>query len=132
LRAFCSKHSAVEYASSVETSNLASEQNPRKSGPYNTTLNSGKIPVIRFTRKNKDKFISCGTSASSSGNLIRVKTIEQDALANTVRNANSQPIRIWETGTGHPSVSGDHIRSSGDIAVVLRKVTVTQQYLDRE
>ncbi|AQK75233.1 PHD finger family protein [Zea mays] len=122
LRAFCSKHSAVEYASSVDTSNLASEQNPRKSGPYNTTLNSGKIPVIRFTRKNKDKFISCGTSASSSGNLIRVKTIEQDALANTVRNANSQPIRIWETGTGHPSVSGDHIRSSGDIAVVLRKL----------
>lgn len=125
MRAFCSKHSAVGYTSSVEISNLASEQNPRKSGPDNTTLNSGKIPILRFTRKNKDKFINCGTSTSSSGNLIRVKTIEQGALANTVRNANTQPIRIWETGTGHPSVGGDHMRSSGDIAVVLRKVTVT-------
>jgi hypothetical protein len=122
LRAFCSKHSAVGYTSSVENSNLASEQ--RKSVPDNTTLNSGKIPILRFTRKNKDKFINCGTSTSSSGNLIRVKTIEQGALANTVRNANTQPIRIWETGTGHTSVGGDHMRSSGDIAVVLRKVTV--------
>ncbi|XP_066332548.1 uncharacterized protein [Miscanthus floridulus] len=122
LRAFCSKHSAVGYTSSIENSNLASEQNPRKSGPDNTTLNSGKIPILRFTRKNKDKFINCGTSTSSSGNLIRVKTIEQGALANTVRNANTQPIRIWETGAGHPSAGGDHMRSSGDIAVVLRKL----------
>ncbi|XP_066332609.1 uncharacterized protein [Miscanthus floridulus] len=122
LRAFCSKHSAVGYTSSIENSNLASEQNPRKSGPDNTTLNSGKIPILRFTRKNKDKFINCGTSTSSSGNLIRVKTIEQGALANTVRNANTQPIRIWETGADHPSAGGDHMRSSGDIAVVLRKL----------
>ncbi|AQK56345.1 Putative PHD-finger domain containing protein family [Zea mays] len=122
LRAFCSKHSAVGYTSSVENSNLASELNPRKSGPDNTTLNSGKIPILRFTRKNKDKFTNCGTSTSSSGNLIRVKTIEQGALANTVRNANTQPIQIWERGTGHPSVGGDHMGSSGDIAVVLRKL----------
>ncbi|CAD6242208.1 unnamed protein product [Miscanthus lutarioriparius] len=122
LRAFCSKHSAVGYTSSIENSNLASEQNPRKSGPDNTTLSSGKIPILRFTRKNKDKFINCGTSTSSSGNLIRVKTIEQGALANTVRNENTQPIRIWETGAGHPSAGGDHMRSSGDIAVVLRKL----------
>ena len=65
------------------------------------------------------------TGTSSSGNLIRVETIEQDALAYTVRNANAQPIRGWETDTGHPSGGGDRIRSSGDIAVVLRKVTVT-------
>lgn len=69
--------------------------------------------------------MNCETSASSSGNLIRVETTEQDALANTVRNANAQPIRSRETGTGHPSVGGDRMRSPGDIAVVLRKVTVT-------
>ncbi|XP_034575751.1 uncharacterized protein [Setaria viridis] len=122
LRAFCSKHSSVGYTSSVENSNHASEQSPTESGPNNTNLITGKIPKLRFTRKNKDKFMNCETSASSSGNLIRVETTEQDALANTVRNANAQPIRSRETGTGHPSVGGDRMRSPGDIAVVLRKL----------
>lgn len=121
MRAFCSKHSSVVYTSSVENSKHASEQSPTESGPNLT----GKIPKLRFTRKNKDKIMNCETSASSSGNLIRVETTEQDALAYTVRNANAQPIRNRETDSGHPSVGGDRMRSPGDIAVVLRKVTVT-------
>lgn len=68
--------------------------------------------------------MNCETSTSSSGNLIRVETIEQDALAYTVRNANAQLIRSWETDTGHPSVGGESM-SSDDIAAVLRKVTVS-------
>ncbi|XP_062220416.1 uncharacterized protein LOC133919884 [Phragmites australis] len=121
LRAFCSKHSAVGYISSLENSNNASEQSPTESRPNNTNLITGKIPKLRFTRKNKDKFMNCETetSTSSSGNLIRVETIEQGDLPHTVRNANAQPIGSWETDT--PSVGGDHMRSSGDIAAVLRK-----------
>ncbi|PAN08370.2 hypothetical protein PAHAL_1G412400 [Panicum hallii] len=122
LRAFCSKHSAVGYTSLVKNSNHASEQSPTESRPNTTNLITGKIPKLRFTRKNKDKFMNSETSASSSGNLIRVETIEQDTLAYTVRNANAQPIRSWETDTGHPSGGGDRMRSSGDIAVVLRKL----------
>ncbi|KAF8779930.1 hypothetical protein HU200_002200 [Digitaria exilis] len=119
LRAFCSKHSAVGYTSSLEISNHASGQSPIESASNNANFISGKIPKLRFTRKNKDKFMNCETSTSSSGNLIRVETTEQDALAYTVRNANAQLIRSWETDTGHPSV--EHM-SSDDIAVVLRKL----------
>nr|CAB3451194.1 unnamed protein product [Digitaria exilis] len=119
LRAFCSKHSATGYTGSQENSNHASGQSPIESAPNNADLISGKIPKLRFTRKNKDKFINSETSASSSGNLIRVETIEQDALAYTVRNANAQLNRSWETDTWHPSV--EHM-SSEDIAVVLRKL----------
>ncbi|CAO2047356.1 unnamed protein product [Urochloa humidicola] len=122
LRAFCSKHSAVGYTSSVGNSNRASEQSPMESGPNNTNFITGKIPKLRFTRKNKDKFMNCDTSASSSGNLIRVETIEQNAFAYTVRNANAQPIQSRETDTGYPSGGGDHLRSPDDIAEVLRKL----------
>ncbi|KAJ1281194.1 hypothetical protein BS78_04G289000 [Paspalum vaginatum] len=122
LRAFCSKHSAVGYTSSVENSNHASGQSPTESGPNRTLLNPGIIPKLRFTRKNKDKFMNCETSTSSSGNLVRVETIELGALANTVRNANAQQIRGWETNSGHPSIGGDCMGNSGDIAVVLRKL----------
>ncbi|WVZ73483.1 hypothetical protein U9M48_021783 [Paspalum notatum var. saurae] len=114
LRAFCFKHSTVGYTSSVENSNHACE--PTESGPNRTILNPGKIPKLRFTRKNKDKFMNCETSTSGSGNLIRIETIEQGALANTVRNAS------WETNSGHPSIGGDCMGNSGDVAVVLRKL----------
>jgi hypothetical protein len=80
----------------------------------------GKIPKLRFTRKNKDKFMNSETNTSNSGNLIR----EQGPLPHMARNANVQPIQTWKTDTFHPSVSGDHTRSSGDIAAVLREVTV--------
>ncbi|XP_062221873.1 uncharacterized protein LOC133921131 isoform X3 [Phragmites australis] len=121
LKAFCSKHFAVGYINSVEKSNNASEQSPTEVRSNNTNRVSGKIPKLRFTRKNKDRFMSCETSSSSSGNLIRVETIQQGVFPHMVTNANTQPIRSMETDTD-PSVGGDFMRSSGDIAVLLRKL----------
>ncbi|GJM86971.1 hypothetical protein PR202_ga02880 [Eleusine coracana subsp. coracana] len=122
LRAFCLKHSAVGLINSVGKNNNASEQSCSKSMPNNTNFITGKIPKLRFTRKNKDKSMNCETGASSSSNLIRVETIEQGALPHMVRDANGQPIQTWKTDAVHSSVAGDHIRSSGDIAAVLRKL----------
>jgi hypothetical protein len=124
LRAFCSKHSAVGFIKSAENNNNASEQSPSESMPNNTNVITGKNPKLRFTRKNKDKFMNCKTNTSSSGNLIGVETIEQGPLPHVVRNANAQPIQTWKIDTVHPSVGGDHTRSSVDIAAVLREVTV--------
>ncbi|KAL6635194.1 hypothetical protein ACP70R_027865 [Stipagrostis hirtigluma subsp. patula] len=122
LRAFCSKHSAVGYISSVDKSNDVSEQSPTESRPKNTNSITDKIPKLRFTRKSKDKFLNCGTSSSSSGNLIKVETIEQGSLPPAVRKADAEPIRSMGTNIGHLSFGGDHMRTSGDIAVVLRKL----------
>ncbi|KAK3155392.1 hypothetical protein QOZ80_2BG0202710 [Eleusine coracana subsp. coracana] len=47
---------------------------------------------------------------------------EQSALPHMVRDANGQPIQTWKTDAVHSFVAGDHIRSSGDIAAVLRKL----------
>ncbi|GJN22407.1 hypothetical protein PR202_gb09963 [Eleusine coracana subsp. coracana] len=122
LRAFCLKHSAVGSINSVVKNNNASEQSNSESMPNNTNFITGKIPKLRFTRKNKDKSMNCETGASSSSNLIKVETIEQGALPHMVRDANGQPIQTWKTDAVHSFVAGDHIRSSGDIAAVLRKL----------
>lgn len=124
MRAFCLKHSAVGLINSVESNNNTSEQGCSESMPNNTNFITGKIPKLRFTRKNKDKFMNCETGTSSSGNLIRVETIEQDALPHIGRDSNAQPSRTWKTDIAHSSVVGDHMRNSDDIASVLRKVTV--------
>jgi hypothetical protein len=68
--------------------------------------------------------MNCKTNTSIPGNLIGVETIEQGPLPHVVRNANAQPIQTWKIDTVHPSVGGDHTRSSVDIAAVLREVTV--------
>ena len=51
-------------------------------------------------------------------NLIKVETMEHDALPHTVRSVDTQA-----TQTHHPSVGGNLMRNSGDIAMVLKKVT---------
>lgn len=93
--------------------------------PKEANLITGKIPKIRFTRKNKDKFMNYETSSFNSDNLIKVETMEQGALPHTVRSSDNQAIRSMEMDTDHPLIGGNIMRNSGDIAVVLRKVTAT-------
>ncbi|KAL6911553.1 hypothetical protein ACP4OV_000358 [Aristida adscensionis] len=122
LRAFCSKHSAIGYISAVEKSNNASGQSPTELRTNNTNFITAKLPKLRFTRKNKDRYVDFETNSSSSGNLNRVEPIKQGALPQAGRNTDAQPIQTMETDSGLPLVGEDHMRGSGDIAVVLRKL----------
>ncbi|KAM0880887.1 hypothetical protein ACQ4PT_033289 [Festuca glaucescens] len=121
LRAFCSKHSSVGYVNSLEKSNSASEQGARLVRPKDATLGIGKIPKLRFTRKNKDRSMNYQTSSFNPDNLIKVETMEHGALPHTVRSLDTQATRSMEMDTDHPSVS-NFMRNSGDIAMVLKKL----------
>lgn len=86
-------------------------------------LGSGKIPKLRFTRKKKDRSLNHETSSFNPDNLIKVETMEHGALPHKVRNLNTQATRSMEIDTDHPSVGENLMRNSGDIAMVLKKVT---------
>ncbi|KQK01719.1 uncharacterized protein LOC100826983 isoform X2 [Brachypodium distachyon] len=113
LRAFCSKHS------SVGQSNNASAQSPEVRP---RDANPGKITKLRFTRKNKDTFMNYEASRFNPDNLIKVKTMEHGALPHNVRSLDTQATRSMEMHTDHPSVGGDLMRNSGDIATLLKKL----------
>jgi hypothetical protein len=122
LRAFCIKHSSVGYVNSLEKSNNASEQSPRELRPKDANLGIGKIPKLRFTRKSKDRSMNNETSSFNPDNLIKVETREHGALPHTIRRLDTQATRSMDLDTDHPSV-GNLMRNSGDIAIVLKKVT---------
>lgn len=63
------------------------------------------------------------TSSFNPDNLIKVETMEHGALPHKVRNLNTQATRSMEIDTDHPSVGENLMRNSGDIAMVLKKVT---------
>uniref|UniRef100_A0ACD5ZEC8 Uncharacterized protein n=1 Tax=Avena sativa TaxID=4498 RepID=A0ACD5ZEC8_AVESA len=121
LRAFCSKHSSVRHVNSLEKSNNASEQSPREVRPNDANLGIGKIPKLRFTRKNKERSMNYETSSFNPNNLIKVETMEHGALPHTVRSLGTQATESMEMDTDHPSV-GNFMRNSGDVAMVLKKL----------
>uniref|UniRef100_A0A0D9VLI5 PHD-type domain-containing protein n=1 Tax=Leersia perrieri TaxID=77586 RepID=A0A0D9VLI5_9ORYZ len=120
LRAFCSKHSAIGCTNSVERS--ASQQSPTEVRANDASLITGKIPKLRFTRKNKDKSMNCKTTSLSSSNLIKVDTVEQTSLPHTVRSSDSLATQGMEVETDNLLVGGNLMSNSADIAVVLRKL----------
>ncbi|KAI4982286.1 hypothetical protein ZWY2020_022778 [Hordeum vulgare] len=122
LRAFCSKHSSVGYANSVEKGNNASEQKPTEVRLNDANLGSGKIPKLRFTRKKKDRSLNHETISFNPDNLIKVETMEHGALPYKVRNLNTQATRNMEIDTDHLSAGENLMRNSGDIAMVLKKL----------
>ncbi|CAM0943875.1 unnamed protein product [Alopecurus aequalis] len=123
LRAFCSKHSSVGYVNSIEKSNNASEHSPREVRNKDAILGIGKIPKLRFTRKNKDRSMYYETGSFNPDNLIKVETMEHGALPHTtVRSLDTQATRSMELDADHPSVGGNLMRNSGDIAMVLKKL----------
>ncbi|KAM0926887.1 hypothetical protein ACQ4PT_003056 [Festuca glaucescens] len=121
LRAFCSKHSSVGYVNSLEKSNNTSEQGAREVRTKDANLSIGKIPKLRFTRKNKDRSMNYETGSFNPDSLIKVETMEHGALPRTVRSSDTQATRNMEMDTDHPSVS-NLMRNSGDIAMVLKKL----------
>jgi hypothetical protein len=125
LRAFCSKHSTIGYANSLERSNCASHQSPTEARLKDANLITGKVPKLRFTRKNKDKFMNYEATSFNSSNLIKVETIEQASLPHTVRSSDSLAIQGMEVDTDNLSVGGNLMRNSADVALVLRKVIST-------
>ncbi|KAL5212227.1 hypothetical protein ABZP36_023074 [Zizania latifolia] len=122
LRAFCSKHSAIGCINSVERSKSASEQSPTEVSSKDANHITGKIPKLRFTRKNKDKFMNYETTSFNSSNLIKGETMEQGALPYIVKSSDSSVIQGMEVDTDNPSVGDDLMRNSGDIAVALSKL----------
>lgn len=122
LRAFCSKHSTIGYANSLERSNCASHQSPTEARLKDANLITGKVPKLRFTRKNKDKFMNYEATSFNSSNLIKVETIEQASLPHTVRSSDSLAIQGMEVDTDNLSVGGNLMRNSADVALVLRKL----------
>lgn len=121
LKAFCSKHSSVGYVNSLEKSNNASEQGAREVRTKDANLSIGKIPKLRFTRKNKDRSMNYETGSFNPDSLIKVETMEHGALPRTVRSSDTQATRNMEMDTDNPSVS-NLMRNSGDIAMVLKKL----------
>uniref|UniRef100_J3LHG5 PHD-type domain-containing protein n=1 Tax=Oryza brachyantha TaxID=4533 RepID=J3LHG5_ORYBR len=116
LRAFCSKHSAIGYINSVERSNCASQQSPTEVRPKDANLITGKIPKLRFTRKNKDRFMNYEATSFNSSTLVKVETIEQASLPHIIKGSDSLAIEGME-------MDADNLmRNSADIAVVLRKL----------
>jgi hypothetical protein len=126
LKAFCSKHSSVGYVNSLEKSNNASEQGAREVRTKDANLSIGKIPKLRFTRKNKDRSMNYETGSFNPDSLIKVETMEHGALPRTVRSSDTQATRNMEMDTDNPSVS-NLMRNSGDIAMVLKKVTADSE-----
>lgn len=123
LRAFCSKHSSVGYVNPVERSNNASEQSPTEVSLNDADVGSGKIAKLRFTRKNKERSLNHESGSFNPDNLIKVKMMEHGALPHKVRNLNTRATRSVEVDTDHPSVGENLMRNSGDVAMVLKKVT---------
>ncbi|KAG8059314.1 hypothetical protein GUJ93_ZPchr0002g26577 [Zizania palustris] len=122
LRAFCSKHSAIGYINSVERSKSASERSPTEVRPKDSNHITGKIPKLKFTRKNKDKFMTHESSSFNSSILTKVETMDQGALPHTVKTSDSLAIQGMEVDTGNPLVGDNLMRNSGDVSVVLRKL----------